>query len=77
MSHFYASITESTRRTPATAGGLKTTGLKLWAGSYDGVVSLEIWHDKETGQDCFIISQQDHPQSGGAHKKELANGTFN
>ena len=76
MSHFYASIHESTRRTPATAKGHKSTGLKLWAGSYAGVISLEIWHDKATGEDRFIITHQDHPKNKGAHRKELANGSL-
>ncbi len=76
MSHFYASIDQSTRRTPATARGHKSTGLKLWAGSYAGVISLEIWHDKATGEDRYIITQQEHPKHGGNHKKELANGTL-
>ena len=45
MSHFYAEISRSARKTPATARGHIKTGMAANVASWEGCVSVELFHD--------------------------------
>jgi hypothetical protein len=64
MSHFYASIPESGRKTVATARGHKTTGITVKAASWAGAVEIRMYHDEETGKDEFTVYQVPHHGHG-------------
>ena len=64
MSHFYASIPESTRKTVATARGHKATGITVKAASWAGAVEIRMFHDEETGKDGFTVYQVPHHGEG-------------
>ena len=64
MSHFYASIPESARKTVATARGHKATGITVKAASWAGAVEIRMFHDEETGKDEFTVYQVPHHGQG-------------
>jgi|TARA_R110002012_G_scaffold17165_2_gene65288 hypothetical protein len=64
MSHFYASIPESARKTVATARGHKTTGITVKAASWAGAVEVRMYHNDETGKDEFSVHQVPHHGEG-------------
>lgn len=74
MSHFYASIPTSARKTQATARGHKTTGIKTQAMTYEGCLTVHLWHDPETGRDRYDITFGDHPDhdAGGKPRGKLS-----
>ena len=72
MSHYYAAIERSARKTKATARGHKTTGLSGWAGSYEGVIAYDIYHCD--GTDYVCVEQRTHPSEGFATVDVLYNG---
>ena len=72
MSHYYAAITSSARKTKATARGHKTTGISGWAGSYEGVIAYDIYHCD--GKDYVCVEQRTHPSEGFATVDVLYNG---
>ncbi len=72
MSHFYAAIPTSARRTMPTARGHASTGISTYAASYAGRVSTYLWHDEETGEDRFEVSMTPHEGSGDL--KAIASG---
>ena len=55
MSHFYAAIPTSARRTTPTARGHKSTGISTYAASHAGRVTTYLWHDEKTGEDRFEV----------------------
>ena len=75
MSHYYAAITSSARKTKVTARGHKTTGISGWAGSYEGVIAYDIYH--ADGVDYVCVEQRTHPDMGGATVVRLYNGPLN
>ena len=64
MSHFYASIPTSARKTVATARGHKSTGLEVRAASWAGAVTVTLRHCEATGRDTFEVWQQPHHGQG-------------
>ena len=64
MSHFYAAIPTSARRTMPTARGHKSTGIATYAASWAGRVRTYIWHDEETGEDRFEVCLTSHAGKG-------------
>lgn len=70
MSHFYAKISESARKTQPTARGHKTTGVKVEAASWAGKVTVELWESE--GQDFFRVMMDRH--EGVGDRIELARG---
>lgn len=56
MSHFYGTVTGQAK-TKATRRGAKSSGLTTVAASWGGAVSVRIWHDEETGEDRYAVSQ--------------------
>ena len=64
MSHFYASIPVSARKTIATACGTKSSGLVTTTASFDGAIEVQLHHDKSTGKDHFEIRQVPHLGAG-------------
>ena len=64
MSHFYAAIPISARRTVATARGHKATGISTYAASWAGKIETRLWHDEKTGQDCFDVVMLPHEGAG-------------
>jgi len=54
MSHFYGTVRgqssgEATRR------GSKNSGLRVAAASWQGAVYVYLFHDEETGKDCYRV----------------------
>ena len=73
MSHFYATIPTSARKTVPTAQGHKTTGIETVGASYSGAVRVALWHDAYTGVDKFEVAMT--PWQGEGDAKVLARGT--
>ena len=73
MSHFYAMIPTSGRKTTPTARGHKSTGVETIGASYSGAISVYLWHDEETKTDKFRVSMI--PWHGAGDHKVLARGT--
>lgn len=71
MSHFYAKIDRSARKTPATARGNKP-GMSVSLASYSGAVRLSIWYDEETGLDLFRVDQEPWDNDGALTAQERA-----
>lgn len=63
MSHFYARIPRSARRTMATARGHKTTGIAVEAFGWKGGARVSIRH--EGGRDIVTVERIPHPSEGG------------
>ena len=72
MSHFYATIPTSARKTVPTARGHKSTGIATLAASWSGGVRTYLWHDDDTGKDHFEVHQVTH--HGAGVSKLLASG---
>ena len=53
MSHFYA--TARGQAGEATRRGSKNSGLRVTAASWQGAVYTYLWHDDETGKDCYRV----------------------
>ena len=68
MSHFYATIPFSARKTVPTACGNKSTGIATVAASHKGAIRVYLWHDKETDLDYFEVHQVPW-QDAGISKK--------
>ncbi len=64
MSHFYAAIPTSARRTVATARGHTSTGISTYAASYAGRVAVYLRHCEETGEDTFEVFLEQHEGAG-------------
>ena len=73
MSHFYATIPTSARKTVPTAQGHKTTGIETVGASYSGAVRVALWHDEREGVDKFEVAMT--PWQGAGDTKVLARGT--
>ena len=74
MSHFYAAIPHSARRTVPTARGHKSTGISTYAASWAGRVCVDVWHNSKTGKDEFRVYQDRH--SGAGISEEIASGVI-
>jgi len=72
MSHYYATIPRSARRTVPTARGHKTTGIAAEVASYKGAIKVAIHH--VNGEDCFIVCRI--PWLGVGNYEILAEGTL-
>ncbi len=70
MSHYYATIPQSGRKTTPTARGHKTTGLATIAASYKGAISVELRH--VNGKDLFTVSRI--PWQGVGERQVIAEG---
>lgn len=70
MSHFYARIPTSARRTVATARGHKSTGIAAEVLTFDGGVRVSIRH--AAGGDMVTVERIPHPQSGRGASEVLA-----
>ncbi len=64
MSHFYAAIPTSARRTIPTARGHKSTGISTYAASHAGRVTTYLWHNEFTDEDCFEVCLAPHEGKG-------------
>ena len=67
MSHFYATIPVSARKTTPTARGHKSTGINTVAASYAGSIRVRLWYDPETGLDMFEVNQSPWEGQGDSH----------
>jgi len=63
MSHFYASIPTSARKTVPTARGHKTTGVTVNAASWAGAIETRLWVDAD-GVDLYEVVQVPHHGAG-------------
>ena len=72
MSHYYATIPRSARRTVPTARGHKSTGIAAEVASYKGAIIVELHH--EDGKDCFTVCRI--PWLGIGNYEKLAEGTL-
>lgn len=70
MSHFYGTL--QGHRGKATRCGSKASGIETVAASWDGAIEVHVWHDKETGKDCFTILQR--PWHGRGINQDIAHG---
>jgi hypothetical protein len=70
MSHFYARIPTSARRTVATARGHKSTGIAAEVLTFDGGVRVSIRH--AGGGDLVWVERIPHPQSGRGASEVIA-----
>jgi len=70
MSHFYATIPDSARRTVPTARGHKTTGVKTIAASWNGAIEVELTHVE--GKDLFSVRRI--PWQGNGKREDIAKG---
>ena len=70
MSHYYARIPTSARRTIATARGHKSTGIAAEVLTFDGGVRVSIRH--AGGGDIVTVERIPHPQSGRGASEVLA-----
>ncbi len=70
MSHFYGVL--SGQAGNATRCGSKNSGLNTIAASWSGSVRVHLFHDKETGEDRFIITQ--NPWQGAGIFSVIAQG---
>ena len=60
MSHFYASIDQSTRKTVPTAMGNINSGIGTHTASAKGAISVYLYVDSETGEDMFRVEMVPH-----------------
>ena len=67
MSHFYATIPVSARKTIASARGHKSTGINTVAASYAGSIRVRLWYDEATGLDMFEVNQAPWEGQGDSH----------
>ena len=70
MSHYYATIPQSGRKTTPTARGNKTTGLATIAASYKGAIRVELEH--VDGKDIYTVTRV--PWHGVGVHKVIAEG---
>ena len=54
MSHFYATIPTSARKTVPTARGHKSTGVETIGASWKGGILTSLWHDADTDRDSGV-----------------------
>ena len=73
MSHFYATIPTSARKTTPTACGHKSTGIGTIGASYSGAIDVYLWHDEREGIDKFEVAMT--PWMDEGDYKVLARGT--
>ena len=73
MSHFYATIPTSARKTAPTARGHKSTGVETIGASWRGAILSSLWHDAETDEDMFAVRMVQH--HGAGDSRLLARGT--
>ena len=62
MSHFYAAIPTSARRTVPTA--CAHGRVTVYAAGWGGRITTHLWHDIETGEDKFEVSMIPHEGQG-------------
>ena len=74
MSHFYARIPTSGRKTMPTARGHKSTGISADVMSYDGRIRVNMWHDPDTDSDMFEVEMLPHPATDTGDIATLATG---
>ena len=73
MSHFYATIPTSARKTTPTACGHKSTGVQTIGASWRGAISVDLWYDADEDKDRFVVTMI--PWKGAGDYKTLARGT--
>lgn len=70
MSHYYAQIPQSARRTVPTARGHKSTGITVQAACAEGAIEVRLYH--EDGKDYFEVERIPWSYSGESRgRKEL------
>ncbi len=62
MSHFYAAIPYSARKTVATARGHVANGIGTYAASWAGKITVDLFHID--GRDEFVVRMSPHHGSG-------------
>jgi len=72
MSHFYATIPTSARKTVPTARGHKSTGVETIGASWKGGILTSLWHDADTDRDMFEVRMVQH--HGAGDSRVLARG---
>jgi hypothetical protein len=74
MSHFYARIPQSGRKTMPTARGHKSTGISAEAMSYNGRIRVNMYHDDDSGEDWFEVEMLSHPETDTGDIAHLVSG---
>ena len=62
MAQFYGTI--KGQRGKASRLGSKSSGMHVMAASWQGAVSVDLWHDHETGQDRYEVYLNTHHGAG-------------
>jgi len=70
MAHFYSKIQGG--RGEATRCGTKNSGVTATAASWNGAISVEIHHNRKTGEDTATVYM--HPWNGDGVRKTLYSG---
>jgi hypothetical protein len=73
MSHFYGTVKGEANST-ASRRGTKYGGLDTVAASLDGAIRVSLYHDEETGEDRYCVSQI--PWRGEGIAEPIATGTI-
>jgi hypothetical protein len=76
MSHFYAQIVASARKTVPSARGHKSTGIQTLTQSYNGQIRVRMWHDSNTGEDKYEVTLQPHGYNESDGGIVLGTGTI-
>ena len=80
MSHFYGNITNSARKTNATARAHKNNGLTVEAQSWEGKIVVELTYSEENKKDYFRVYRKPHKSSRNQEtyiiSEGLVDGTF-
>lgn len=72
MSHFYAMIPVSARKTIATARGHVHTGIETVAASWSGAIRVTLEH--RDGKDIYTVTEE--PWQGSGISRHLARGVL-
>lgn len=71
MSHFYGSLLNPSRPSPATKQGHKPNGLKAHVRTWDRGVMVEAIHNKSSGTDSFAVTI-----TGGSNNSSRVSGVL-
>ena len=72
MAHFYGSVQGDKGEVHRL--GTKNSGMSATVASWEGAVTVDAWHDKETGKDTVIVAKK--PWNGAGESRVLYTGAI-
>ncbi len=63
MAHFFG-VAMGRAKSHASRLGTKDSGIHVYAASWDGRITLHLWHDAQAGVDRFEVHQEYHQGAG-------------